>query len=246
MLSVYLCDDDYFWLERLNKALTDYQIMSDLEISLEYSGASPSCLLQHLKNHPSANGIFFLDINFKGSFNGLELAKRIRELDPHASLIIVTTHEELAVETFHLKLEILDYIVKDKGDLRSQVHKCLEHIELRFKSPQNKERNTITFRENGSYIVLSQDEIYFVETIKNSHKICIHQKSSIHMISSSLSSIQNQLGSDFILCHKTCLVNIRHIRKLNHPDRLLLLDNGECCSCSARQWKPIISSLNGL
>ena len=246
MLSVYLCDDDHFWLERLNQAVTDYQIMSDLEIRLEYRGDSPSCLLEYLKNHPSANGIFFLDINFKESFSGLELAKRIRELDPPASLIMVTTHEEFAMETFHLKLEVLDYIIKDKGNLRSQVHNCLEHIELRLKSQENKKCNVITFRENGSYIVLSQNEIYFVETIKNTHKICIHQKSSIHLISSSLSCVQTRLGPDFLLCHKTCLVNILHIQKLNHQGRVLLLDNGECCSCSIRQWKQIVNRLNGL
>ena len=176
----------------------------------------------------------------------MELAKRIRELDPPASLIMVTTHEELAMETFHLKLEVLDYIIKDKGNLRSQVHKCLEHIELRLKSPENKKRSAITFRENGSYIVLSPDEIYFVETIKNSHKICIHHKSSIHLVASSLSAVGSQLGPDFIQCHKTCLVNILHIQKLIPSDRLLLLDNGECCSCSARQWKQIVNRLNGL
>lgn len=242
MLSVYICDDDPFWLECLDKAVSDYQIKSDLEIRTVYKTASPSLLLQHLSEHPSINGIFLLDIDLKDSISGLTLAAQIREMDSSASLIIVTIHDEMARETFRLKLEVLDYIEKDKNNLSGQLYQCLEHIERRL-SQQPKRKKTIFIHESGSYKLLYQDEIYFLETVKNSHKVCIHLYASMHMVSACLSSIQEQLGDDFVQCHKICLVNIRHIRELHEKDRQLILDNGESCSCSVRQWKEIVQAV---
>lgn len=243
MLSVYLCDDEPVWLERMDRAVTDYQIKSNFEIKTVYKTGSPAMLLRHLAERPSINGIYFLDIDLKASINGLDLAAQIRKLDPSAWLIIVTTHDEMARETFRLKLEVLDYIEKDKGDITAQLHQCMEHIE-RSLSQQQKEQKTILIHEGGTYKLLNQDEICFLETIKNAHKVCIHLCSSMYMVSASLSSLQEQLVPDFVQCHKTCVVNTRHIRELQEKGRLLILDNGEICSCSVRLWKELVKAVS--
>lgn len=244
MMSIYLCDDEPIWLERLNKAVTDYQIKSDWELMIVCQATSPEMLLQYLTKHTPMNGIYFLDIDFKSSMDGMDLAKEIRAIDSQASIIFVTTHDEMVMETFRLKLEVLDYIIKDGSPLAEQIHQCLHHLETKYMSltgntPENIS-GPVTVHAAGSFYTFFPQEIYYVETVKNTHKICLHLHSAIYHVPDSLSSLQARLGTDFIQCHKAYLVNIRHIKALDSVNRRILLDNGDCCPCSVRAWGKMV------
>lgn len=241
MISVYLCDDEPIWIKRINKAIKDYQIKSDWELIIKYQATSPEALLQYLTEHPPMNGIYFLDIDFKTSIDGLYLAKQIRNMDPQSSIVFITTHEEMVMETFRLKLEVLDYIIKNVSPLTDQIHQCLQHHEDKFITMQKDTIAPIIIRVAGSYHAVFPQEIYYVETIKNAHKVCLHLQSTIYHFTDSLSSLQKRLGEDFVHCHKTCLVNVRHIRELDYTNRQAILHNGDCCSCSIREWKKMVT-----
>lgn len=239
MISVFLCDDDPVWLHRLHEAVAGYQIKSDWEIQIEYQTTSPEKFWRYLTEHTPAGGIYFLDIDFKSSINGMFLARQIRETDPFATIIFITTHDEMVMETFRLKLEVLDYIVKDKQLPEAQIHQCLQHIEENYLKGRGS-HSSITLRTAGSYHTILLQEIYYIESIKGTHKICMHLKCGVYLFSESLTSVQRRLGNDFFQCHKTCLVNIRHIRELDSKDRQILLDNGDYCPCSVREWKNLV------
>lgn len=240
MKSVFLCDDEPIWLERMQKAVSAYQIKSDWEIEITYQSTSPENFLNFLEEHTPEEGIYFLDIDFKTTLSGFDLAKQIREIDPLATIIFITTHDEMVMETFRLKLEVLDYIIKDGAPLTEQIQQCLEHIEKKLQEKANSLSASITIRVAGSFYTIPADDIYYVESIKNTHKVCIHLQSTLYHFPDSLSSMRERLGDDFVQCHKTCLVNIRHIKELKTSTHQVLLDNGECCFGSVREWKNLV------
>lgn len=112
MIPIFICDDEAVWLKRLEKAVSDYQIRSDWEIKVERCEQSPEALLQYLTKRKPQMGIYLLDIDLKSSMNGLQLAEKIRSIDLFAFIVIVTTHDEMASETFRMRLGTLDYISK--------------------------------------------------------------------------------------------------------------------------------------
>lgn len=236
MISVYICDDEPVWLERLGKIVTDYQIKSDWEIKLERKEQSPDALLEYLSAHKPQMGIYFVDIDLKNSMNGLQLAEKIRSIDLFAFIIIVTTHEEMASETFRMRLGTLDYITKDKQDVEKEVYGCLAHLEKLF-SAQKSTPISLTIRVDGSKITIPQSDIYYIEAIPNSHKMRLHHTSGFYELRGSLSELQSQLQDNFVLCSKSCLVNYDHICCLKPNSRVLVLDNQEECACSVRHWR---------
>lgn len=240
MTSVFLCDDKITLLKRLEKAVEDYMIKSDWELNIAYQSQSPEELLCHLKKNTPMRGIYLLDIDFKSSIDGMELAKHIRELDPQAYIIFVTTHEEMALETFHLKLSVLDYIVKDKGDVSTQVYQCLGHIEKQLLQQKAEPSDAFCLKIGGYYQMIVPNEIYFIETIKNTHKISLHLNSGIYHLPITLSAFQEKVGTNFFQCHKTCLVNLNHISGLDADKRRIVLDNKESCPCSIREWRQLL------
>ncbi len=240
MISVYLCDDEPIWLNRLHKAIVDYQIKSDWELAIAHQTTSPEQLLHYLSEHPPLNGIYFLDIDFKASMDGLDLAKQIRNIDPHASIVFVTTHDEMVMETFRLKLEVLDYIIKDGASLTEQLCACLLHLEEKYLTNAKASSPAISIHVASTYHTIFPQNIYYVETVKNAHKLSIHLESAIYHIPESLSSLRSRLDDNFVQCHKACLVNVFHIAKLDSTNRQIILDNGDCCSCSVREWKKLV------
>ena len=241
MISVYLCDDEPIWLQHLGRAVNAYQMKSNWGLEVAYQSTSPLEMLDFVKAHPSEGGIYFLDIDFKSSVNGLELAQQIRKLDPKSSIIFITTHDEMVMETFRLKLSALDYIIKDTNPLNDRVYQVLRHIEQTYCNKEQKDTNTITVRTAGSIQTLRKEDIYFIESIKQTHQVCIHMQNSLYQFKSSLTTLKERLGDDFVLCHKAYLVNVRHIREMRQSTHQIILDNGESCYCSIRKWAYVIA-----
>ncbi|MBP3543408.1 MAG: response regulator transcription factor [Lachnospiraceae bacterium] len=243
MIKFFLCDDEPIWLKKIEHAIITYQVSSDWDFSIAAKASSPDELLVYIKKQKPSHGIYFLDVDYKTTVNGMDLGKEIRQLDSNAFLIYVTTHEEMAMETFRLKLQALDYIIKDSDNFHEQIHQCLHHIEDTYISRQNTDE-FLKLQMSGSHRILLKKDIYYIKSQKGQHKLSIHTAQGVLAINASLSALQQKLGQDFILCSKGCLVNVTHIIATDHTNKTLTFDNGEVCLCSIRMWKQLKEALH--
>lgn len=243
MISIFLCDNTAAWLKRLHKAISDYRIKSDWDIQVAFDTTSPEDLLIYLAEQGTVNGVYFLETVFPFSLSGVELALKIREADPKAVFIFVTEKEEMMREAYRLKLQALDYILKGKKDFTCRIHECLEHLEHRHLPRQASDSETIKLMGNGSCMFFAMNEIYYVESVKNTHKVNIHLASACMQVRASISSLREQLNQDFLLCHKGCLVNKNHIGSVLLKERKLLLENGADCYCSIREFDRLLKTV---
>ncbi len=243
MIRVYLCDDEPIWLKKIEHAIISYQLSTNWDFSIAWKASSPDELLSYVIEQKPSHCIYFLDVDYKTTVNGMDLGVELRRLDPKAILIYVTTHEEMAMETFRLKLMALDYIIKDSDNFREQIHQCLRHIEDIYISQQNPDE-FLKLQISGSHNTLLKKNIYYIESQKGQHKLSIHTVQGILTINASLSALQQKLGQDFVLCAKGCLVNTTRIIATDHTRRTLTFDNGEVCPCSIRMWKQLKEALH--
>lgn len=101
-MRVICVDDEPMVLEEVKKLLNQ---QPDVEEAVGFS--APDKALDWLRtNQPDAA---FLDINL-GRMNGLELAKRIRELYHDCAIVFITGYSEYAVEAFSLRAD--GYLLK--------------------------------------------------------------------------------------------------------------------------------------
>lgn len=241
MAQIYLCDDDPTWLKRMAAAVHCYQVQSDWELTIACQALSPSKLLTCLEQNATKHGIYLLDMDYKTSMNGIALGARIRELDPDASLIFVTTHDEMMAETFRYKLMALDYIMKDLADFSKQISDTLHCIEQR----NRKDTTRLYIHVDTSHYLLARDEIYYIETQKGTHRLNIHTATELLSVRRSLREMEAELGDGFFCYRRGCLVNLSHIKKVDIASKSLLLDNGITILCSTRAYLSLSSALRG-
>ena len=63
--------------------------------------------------HSDIHQLYFLDIHIQDNeYCGLEIAQKIREANPYAIIVFITTKSEFASITYRYKVSALDFIDK--------------------------------------------------------------------------------------------------------------------------------------
>ncbi|MEH7081245.1 response regulator [Neobacillus drentensis] len=125
MYKVMLVDDDYPVLELLSQTIEWEHLGVKLQGTYENGGSAFEAALREMPD------ILITDIGMP-KMNGIELTKRLKELNPNLQVVILSCHSEFEFAKQALKLQVQDYIVKDMfdpEDLCGVIKKVKENID---------------------------------------------------------------------------------------------------------------------
>ena len=234
MIPIYICDDEERISDRLEHIISKQIVILNGYMGPVRRADTPEKLLD-LQMQDTIPAVYFLDIDFPGRMGGLELAQRLRLHDPRGFIVFITAHHDLAFETFRLRLEALDYIVKGDYDAMAvRVRECLMSIQQRLISEQPKKGNYCTIRLFDTVRHIPVDEILYFEALGFKHTLCLHLDEELLEFNSSLEHFAEEMGEDFWRCHRGFLVNRSRIRAVDLKRQAVILDNGEECPLSRR------------
>ena len=234
MIPVYICDDEQPIRKKLEQIISGQIMILDSDMGPVRAVEDPDELLR-LQKEDNVPAIYFLDIDFPGKISGLELAQRLRQYDPRGFIVFITAHGDLAFETFRLRLEALDYIVKgDAAAMRYRVQQCLESIRERMQSQRPGQGSYCTVKILDSVRHIPIDSILYLEAVGYRHTLRLHLDEELLEFNSSLDHSATQLGEKFWRCHRSFLVNRTRIRAVHLKEQLVELDNGETCLLSRK------------
>jgi len=131
-MKIAICEDDVFHRELLLHAVKSYALFQAPSIEITLCTNHPQALLQQIQS--TQIDCYLLDIELNNTINGLEIARIIRERDPLAQIIFITTHADCLTLTFKYKLAALDFIVKDSPQqIKSSVKEALQAAFTKYK-----------------------------------------------------------------------------------------------------------------
>lgn len=213
MLRIIACDDCKEDREWLKKQLKEYFLLSPLSYSLKFYESGDELLKYY---EPYAYDLIFFDVEMPGE-NGVEVAKKLREVDGMINIIFLTSHKKYVFSSF--LAEPIQYLLKPlEYDELCQVMKIVEKKLIKKKE----EHYSITFNGNTNRIPL--DKIMYFESQGRTISISTVDKS--FQFYSSLNDVERKLNEkDFMRIHQSYLVNIKYISKLVSSS--VLLNNGE-------------------
>lgn len=223
MLKIAICEDEVKQQEILaqyiDKILTE--ITKDYEILTFISGE------ELLEDYPENVDIFLLDIKMD-KLNGMEIAKKIREIDKKEVEIIFTTSLVKYIQDGY-EVRAYRYLLKPIkfDDLKKHLISCIKEI-------NEKKENYIVVNGKNDVYKINISYITYIE-IQNKD-MTIHTIDKDYNIKMSIDKIEKELSRyNFFRCHKSFLVNISYIE--NIKQYIAILENKDEVPISRYRFK---------
>ncbi len=176
--------------------------------------------------------LIFLDIMFHSQRTGLEIAEQIRLTNHYVPIVFVSNFDTYVCQGY--TVNALRYFIKPISD--ADVDVCLTVAYKQFVLAHNE---YLILTENTQRIIMKYVDILYVEA--HSPYVYIYQQDDTKPIKIRclLSNVQSKLPSEqFVLCHRSYIVNILHIRRLKRTE--LRLSSGAVLPIS----RSYLSTLN--
>lgn len=208
MIRIAIVDDEKAMLHELENYLKQYgeEYNEDFNISLFSDGD------EILDQYRAQYDIVLLDIQMQ-FVNGLEAAKKIRELDKEVSIIFVTNMTQFAVQGY--KVDAMDYVLKPVSytSLSKCISKAIEKVR------RNKTRYITVPVKNGVYRIDISD-IYYVESQK--HVLIFHTRLGEFKTYGKMVEAEQQLEQiNFIRGNKGYLINLSQVVGIKNNQAIL-------------------------
>lgn len=200
MIHIAVCEDNIKDLAHLLHILGRTDILCDIT---EYADAES--MLHDMETCGRKFDLFLLDIYLPG-MTGMEAAHRIHAQNRNALLVFLSSSEDFYREAFDLYA--FHYLIKpvQEDSLTEVLQKTSDII--------NRPEKTLRISFNGEDTILRQSDISYVSS--SNHILHFHMQDGMKHISyGKLDEMQPRLTEHcFVRCHKSFIVNIRHVTKL--------------------------------
>ena len=221
MINFVLCDDSIASLNRLYKMLDAIFIKNNIEATIGLKATTPEETLEYINNHKV--DVLFLDINLNSSLSGCDIADIVRKNNKNVYIVFLTGHLEYALLAY--KYKTFDYLPKPIVDER------LEETVLRLIDDMKSEKITY-IKINNNKTIINANEVNYIK--KDGMKLVFCTNTGNYETYSSFSKFENCLPENFIRCHKSYIVNVNNITKLNSNKNILELKNNQTCTLGAK------------
>ena len=197
-MRIAICDDNETDLKAMAKLfrLTAPDHSMDL--------FSDSAALLSAVSEGAGYHLLFLDILMPG-MNGMELARRIRQISPKTKVVFLTDSDAYAVEAFSVRA--LHYIKKPMTV--TDLQECLQ----RLNEAQRYRRKVHILSSSGVQHMLFADDIQYAES--DAHYWLLHlEDGNTLRARMTQAEIEAALGDSFISVSRGLVVNAEFIRKI--------------------------------
>lgn len=217
MVRIYICEDNQRHLEEIKRHVSYFASFSEWNMQIMTASMFPEDILEKLEVDQEPNiYIFDVDLQSTSPINGIQLGKKIREVDPAGYLIYLTSHVELSYLTFQFHVNAIDYIEKNgKEGWQERLTNCLKEIERQLALDKRKQEKRIvelmTFSSMTNFYI---EEIIAFEAVPD-HKLVLYlQNEKSTILQKTLDQLEKELPRDFFRCHRSFLINQRRIQQI--------------------------------
>lgn len=212
-MRVAICDDENIAVEMLHEQLKEIKEITQIRTFL-----SSADFLSVVENGEWFD-IVFMDIDWKEEEKtGIDFAADLLKLSPLTQIIYVTGYNDRFSQQIFLKnANLCGFLIKpvNMDTLLLLLEKAKENMVLQ-------EEEKLIVKENGIVHAIPYQEISYFESA--GRKLVIFTLDDKIEIYEKLDDLRKKLPEGFLQCHKSFLVNMNHIRRIDK--NFILLKNG--------------------
>lgn len=212
MFRIVICDDKKENIALLNKSVR--KAINDIREGrkTEIFSAKPD----KLYNYSIVNDdvyIFILDTLYT-SVSGIDIARKIRKQYKNTFIVFLTTHQDLINLAVNQNIMPSGFFEKSVGD--EDIRKILLNIYAYCNEDARISSSTLTVSTGSAIYKIKYEDIIYIESLNK--KIYIHTNTQRIGCYNSLQTLAEELGDDFVRCHKSYIVNKYKIKNVYTKD----------------------------
>lgn len=227
MFELIICEDNPELLNLYTIIVKKYIAQNNqLPLRLSLATTNPNTVEKRLNSRHYSKSIFLLDIEFANSkIRGLDLATTIRQVDPKANIIFITTHEEFEPLTFERKINPVDSIYKEIGLAAIQVRLFKDLNQIFNQDQQPSPETTFHYQLGMRHYELPLRQVNYFEATSATSKISLHTMHEITELRGSLANIAHQYP-ELTSINANLLINAANIAKIDENNHTIQFRDG--------------------
>ena len=200
-MHIAVCDDEKNCLDNMEQLLKSYPGISRTEYYQKLEDLSAA-----LKSGITYD-LMLMDIEWNQSTeNGIPFAAQYNLLSPQTQFIFVTAYnDKFSQKIFWETINLCGYLVKPVQ--KENLEKLLDKVRDKIFSSE-----ALMVQHGGTTEKIPSSQIRYLES--KAHQIVIHTLSGEVTIYEKLDVYEKRLHKDFVRIHKSFLVNMRYIRRI--------------------------------
>lgn len=229
-IRIACCDDEKQQLELYKTMFTNIEMRQDIKLNVEYF-LSGNFMLERFQSEKNPFDLVYLDMDMDEK-SGLDLAKEIRQ-NYHSDCLILflTNYPKYMQNSFDVRA--FQYMIKPV-----QFDEFEKKFNAARKYLEKDDKNRVVLKIDEDNVVFFTNEIYYIEKEKSSKQFLVYLEDKCVVAKGVLSAIENQLlEQHFMRTHRSYLVNMKNIRRIQKND--LVLSNGNLVPISRRKEKEL-------
>lgn len=193
-MKIIICEDNKEILTKIKNIIESYITINDWDLKIKLATDNPNTVLNHINEKELAD-CYFLDIDLGNDImNGIELGKKIRNKDPFAKLIFITSFDEMYIKILDEMISPLAYIIKDTDKTTEKIRSSLCVAYDQYLSSLKKNTN-----------------IGKIPIQIGNHKVSLKlANGEEQQFFGKISEIEH-LHNNFFCCHRSYIVNLESI-----------------------------------
>lgn len=211
-MKVAICDDEKIFFEQMEYLLKQIETVSRID---KYDDID----ILHANLEKETYDMIFMDIAWKGKEDtGVQFAASINDRYPYIQIVFMTAFSDKYAESiFFEKVNLCGYLIKPIKiqNLRFLVEKARKNM-----MHNQEEKILIKLKGNTQNVLLS--DILYLES--QGHQLYIYTKTEKILMYKKLDEFEEQMNTSFVRIHKSYLVNMNYIKRIERTR--LTLHNG--------------------
>jgi len=212
-MEIAVCDDNSLFLKEMEEQLKTISIVDSIFIF-----SNLDTFLFSIDGGKRYDAVL-MDIDWGKKATGIDAAAELFRLCPDTKIIYVTGFaERFSQQIFLHRANLSGFLTKPVNTelLCANLQKVADALPFQ-------EQPSLVLRRQGSPVSIPVREIFFIES--QNHVVHVHTAGETVTAYELLENIMLSLPSGFFQCHKSYIVNMRHISHLHFSN--IHLKNGE-------------------
>ncbi|WP_265456138.1 response regulator transcription factor [Enterococcus sp. HY326] len=193
--------------------------------------------------------LFFLDIDLKTYFTGIDLAEKIRKKNQNCFIVFITAFDSKGIEVLNRGILPLGYLLKDEEDslLAANIKENIGVAKLTQRG-RKKNQRVLIFDNFENDIIIPENNIYYIATVPGSRRmLLIKHIQGEYMIKDQLSQLKTAIqGPNFYTGLKSFIINLELIKRVSISEGVIQFLDEDILEIGKLGARKIKNSLKGM